>query len=98
LIVMENFFTYNAIAYHEIGLYFAMTFPTDSPILQQEAPFDGMEHFFGTTPLRLIFEWTPLNHLSEKELKPASLNRALLELQNLSYPLHLIEDDSGLSR
>lgn len=101
--IVENFFRYRDVAYHEIGFYFAMQFPPDSPLNRLDQPFDGVEVYFAPHPgeLRLIFEWVPLTSLGQVDLKPAFLQQALPELDDPGSSTairHLVIDEFGFSR
>ncbi len=73
--VVENFFTFRGRPRHELGLYFLVTFPPDSPIYRQVGPFDGEEE-----GVRLIFEWQPLDALAGFRLYPTFLRSRLRSL------------------
>jgi ADP-ribose pyrophosphatase YjhB (NUDIX family) len=45
--VLENFFEYEGIAHHEVGLYFLMTLLRDSYVYQQSEPFMGKKSTSG---------------------------------------------------
>ncbi|MBC8170080.1 MAG: NUDIX hydrolase [Anaerolineae bacterium] len=90
--VVENFFPYSGKDYHEIGLYFQMQLPPDSPLLLTQM-FDGIELYFNNQPaFRLIFEWTPLNTLAGKIMKPAFLSHELPQVESLNHTRHIIHD------
>lgn len=82
--VVENFFTYDGKAYHELGFYFLMTLPPDSPIRAATAPFVRED---GTT--QLIFQWHPIEVLERMRLFPAFLRRALRALPQATT--HVVE-------
>lgn len=95
LYVVENFFTYDGNAYHEIGLYLQMQLPPDSPLLTTKT-FDGVELYFNNLPaFRLIFEWIPLADLATKVIKPAFLHHELTQIETLSFPRHIIHHDQA---
>jgi ADP-ribose pyrophosphatase YjhB (NUDIX family) len=52
--VVENFFTYGDRSFHELGLYFLVTFPPGALPDPDDGPFTGVEG-----PLRLTFRWFP---------------------------------------
>ncbi len=72
--VNENFFGDRGIRNHELGLYFLMSIPVDSPILKMES-FPGQE---GET--HLIFQWFPLDVLDRLPLYPTFLRERLRSL------------------
>ncbi|MGH2517731.1 MAG: NUDIX hydrolase [Ktedonobacterales bacterium] len=52
LLVVENFFTLDGLPHHELGLYYQMVLPTDSPLLDIESEHRGDE-----VGLSLVFRW-----------------------------------------
>jgi 8-oxo-dGTP pyrophosphatase MutT (NUDIX family) len=54
LFIAEIFFGEEPLC-HELGLYFAMDFPTDPWVYKQVDPFPGYE-----PSIRLIYQWVPL--------------------------------------
>lgn len=71
--VAENFFTYNAKKYHELGFYYEVE------------PLDGASHFregpfFGPEGERLTYQWVPLREIGHVELYPEFLRAGLKEL------------------
>lgn len=71
--VVENFFDYAGLSYHELGLYFLIRFPAGSPVLT-ECPLESWD---GGT--RLEFRWHPLEtaFLSKLPLLPSFLASSL---------------------
>jgi ADP-ribose pyrophosphatase YjhB (NUDIX family) len=78
--VMENFFKASMSElpgearerfYHEIGMYYLMTLPSNAGILKSEeySSMDGRA--------RLIFRWVPLSELDNIDLRPTFLRKAL---------------------
>ncbi len=88
--VAENFFRYQGIQYHELGLYFLMTLPLDSFALSTENAFYGAEG-----ELHLVFQWFSLDLLDTLPLYPTFLRN---RLRKLSAEIEHIEhhDDSYL--
>lgn len=86
--VVENFFEYEGVKYHELALYFLIHFRPGSAPLHSEA-FDGVE---GDVPLR--FRWFPVRHdaLVALPLMPPFLPRALIELPR--SPVHIVDRDA----
>ncbi|MBN1660707.1 MAG: NUDIX hydrolase [Anaerolineae bacterium] len=87
--VVENFFEYDGRSYHELALYFLMTFPPDSDVLARRQPFGGDEG-----GLYLIFQWFDLDRLGEIELYPDFLKTALGSLP--ASPVHVVHHDGTL--
>lgn len=73
--VTESFFEYNKQTFHELGFYYRITLPTDSPLLSTENPFLGDE-----SGIPLIYCWFPLDALEPLELYPAFLKTGLQRL------------------
>lgn len=84
--VIENFFLYNGIRHHELGLYFHTQLPPDSPLLRQET-FDGDEQ-----GLRLIFRWFALRELADITLYPEFLKIGLRRLPDA--PCHVVVQET----
>jgi ADP-ribose pyrophosphatase YjhB (NUDIX family) len=82
--VVENFFTYDGKAYHELGFYFLITLPPGSPILAAPAPFVRE-----ADDTQLTFQWHPVDALETTRLYPAFLRRALHALPD--HPAHIVE-------
>ena len=83
--VVENFFGYQGLSNHELGLYFHMTLPEGSGPRIQET-FGGREE-----RLRLIFRWFPLEEASEAPLYPSFLRSSLRALPETT--LHVVHTD-----
>lgn len=85
--VVENFFEYEGVHYHELALYFLIHFRPESAPLSAEA-FDGAE---GTVTLR--FRWFPIRRdaLDALPLMPPFLPGALIELPR--SPVHVVDRD-----
>jgi ADP-ribose pyrophosphatase YjhB (NUDIX family) len=84
--VVENFFIYDNKTYHELGFYFLMTLPADSPLRAARAPF--VREDAGT---QLIFEWHDLAALEGMRVFPAFLRGALQTLPD--SPRHVVQYD-----
>ena len=84
--ITENFFVYEKIPYHEIGLFFLLSLPEDSAILYRHEPFQGMD---GDNYLQ--FKWHPLDELSDIVLYPVFLKQTLRSLPQV--PVHIIHHD-----
>jgi len=70
--VAENFFSYAGKPHHEVGLYFAATADSSSPLATSEGPYLGIE---GDRPLR--FAWFDRSTLHSIDLRPRFLIEAL---------------------
>ena len=82
--VAENFFEDRGRAYHEIALYFLVSFPAGAAPYQHSEPFYGDEE--GT---RLIFGWFPLDRLEAMPLYPTFLRTRLRALPPaIEYIVH----------
>lgn len=88
--VVENFFDHDGRAYHELGLYFAMTLPPDAGLRARTGPFDGDEAF-REGGIALVFQWQPLDALDRLALYPAFLRRALRALP--ATTAHIVHRD-----
>jgi 8-oxo-dGTP pyrophosphatase MutT (NUDIX family) len=85
--VVENFFTLAGTKFHELGLYYLMSFPKGSPFLDVHAAFDCDEPH-----VRLIFQWFPLTALGGIPLHPSFLRTALQDIPTGIQ--HIVQDDS----
>lgn len=81
----ENFFEYEARSHHEIGFYFLMHLPPDSPLRDQPS-FLGHE---GDRPV--YFEWHPLDTLENVVLYPTFLRTGLKSIP--THIVHIIHAD-----
>lgn len=84
--VVENLFTFEGEAFHEIGFYFMMRLPDGFAARHRGSAFTGYE---GDVPLR--FRWFALEDLATMRLLPALLAEALTRLPE--SPLHVIQRD-----
>jgi 8-oxo-dGTP pyrophosphatase MutT (NUDIX family) len=84
--VAENFFTYGPRQHHEIGFYFLMQLPVDSP-LRDQPTFLGHE---GDWPI--TFEWHPIATLENLVLYPTFLRTGLKDLPTATT--HIVHIDS----
>jgi 8-oxo-dGTP pyrophosphatase MutT (NUDIX family) len=75
--VVENFFDHTGKSFHELGLYFWMTFPPDSPVWARGETFEGQELFPDGRRLPLFFQWFPLAHLATLTVVPSFLAAGL---------------------
>lgn len=84
--VVENFFTYCDVPYHELAFYYEMEFDSSAYIYHTNEPFVRDE--FG---VNLIFQWHTFAELAQIELYPAFLKD---RLQNLPLALeHVVHRD-----
>ena len=84
--VAENFFEYGLRQLHEIGFYFLMHLPTNSP-LRDQPTFFGHE---GDWPI--YFEWHPIATLENLVLYPTFLQTGLKNLP--ASTVHIVHRDS----
>ncbi|HTI15304.1 MAG TPA: NUDIX hydrolase [Dictyobacter sp.] len=88
LYIVENFFVHTTV-HHELGMYFLMALPTDSYLLQTPGPYVRDDE----NGLPMIFEWLPIDHLSQLAVRPAFLRNSL---QSLSIQTtHIVQMDSS---
>lgn len=83
--VVENFFEYNQLAYHELALYYLIRFPAQSPLYRLD-PVTGLED---GNPL--YFRWFPLLAVEQLEVYPSFLRQGLRALP--AQITHLIHYD-----
>ncbi|MCH1624303.1 NUDIX hydrolase [Ferdinandcohnia quinoae] len=79
--ITENFFEYNHIPFHEIGLYYRISSEDNNPFYRNES-------FFGLEGDRLIYEWFPINELEKIGLYPEFLKTSMKDIP--TSPKHLI--------
>ena len=84
--VAENFYQYEPRSFHEIGFYFLMHLPIDSPLREQPS-FLGRE---GDMPV--YFEWYPVASLENLALYPTFLRTGLKSIP--TNTVHIIHTDS----
>lgn len=84
--LVENFFQYRGLDYHELGLYFLMRVPAGWPLRTAQGPFLGDEH-----GVRLFFQWFPLEALPAMRVYPSFLARGLQDLP--ACPQHVVHTD-----
>jgi ADP-ribose pyrophosphatase YjhB (NUDIX family) len=78
--VVENFFNLHKKEWHEIGLYYLVTLPENSPLCKSEE-FTGIEtgseeFSYGENEIELICKWHHLDDLDGINLKPSFLPSA----------------------
>jgi len=74
--VVENFFTFESLRFHELGLYYLVDLPVDSPYLKKENAYMGQE----ADAAPLFFRWFPLDDLEGVKLVPSYLQSSLRRL------------------
>ncbi|HNS01047.1 MAG TPA: NUDIX hydrolase [Anaerolineae bacterium] len=84
--LVENFFQYRGLDFHELGLYFLMHVPADWPRRLEKGPFLGYEQ-----GVRLVFQWFPLEELPTMRVNPSFLARGLQQLP--AGPQHVVHVD-----
>jgi 8-oxo-dGTP pyrophosphatase MutT (NUDIX family) len=78
--VVENFFTYENVPSHELGIYYLVMPGATSPYLAKDRTFDGIEDdlpLHEGERMRLIFQWFPLDALADLPLYPTFLRERL---------------------
>jgi 8-oxo-dGTP pyrophosphatase MutT (NUDIX family) len=84
--VAENFFPHAGRHYHELGMYFEVTLPGDSPLLSGAGPYFGAE-----SGAVLRFQWFAPEELERLDVRPAFLTRALASPSPV--PMHFVVRD-----
>ena len=82
----ENFFQYGLHQFHEIGFYFLMHLPQDSP-LRDQTSFVGHEG-----DMVVHFEWMPVADLENIDLYPTFLRTGLKSIPD--HIVHIVHTDS----
>ena len=81
----ENFFHYGSRSHHEIGFYYLMHLPADSP-LRDTTVFLGHEG-----AMSVHFEWFPVDALEDVPLFPSFLRTGLKVLPE--HTVHIVHID-----
>ena len=82
--VTENFFEYLQKNYYELGLYFLVSLPDDSPLHKLVEPFTKVEE-----GLVLTFQWFKLDELEGLTIFPSFLALALTALpETIQHIVH----------
>jgi ADP-ribose pyrophosphatase YjhB (NUDIX family) len=84
--LIENFFTFDGTAFHEIGLYFVASLPKDANGLRA-AEFKRTDEV-GTD---LIFRWIALKELERETIHPTFLIKGLRDLPAVTE--HIVHRD-----
>lgn len=83
--VVENFFTLESRCIHELGLYYVVDLPRNSPYLDKTREYAGRE--IDSAPL--IFRWFPLESLPSVKLMPSFLRTSLAHLpDSVEHVIH----------
>jgi ADP-ribose pyrophosphatase YjhB (NUDIX family) len=83
--VVENFFTFESRRFHELGLYYVVDLPPNSPYLYKTREYAGLE--IDVAPL--IFQWFPLEMLPNVKLMPSFLRTSLTRLpRSIEHVIH----------
>ena len=88
--VVENFYVNddNGKSYHEIGFYFLMSLPEESPLLRQNEFVTQDEGYVFT------FKWHPTNVLPDINLVPTFLRTTLQNIPETT--VHIVHTDKPL--
>lgn len=73
--VVENFFDYDHVRFHELSFFYLVNIENNSIILDKQREHLGIEK-----NVKLLFRWFPLNELEVLPLYPAFLRSALRQL------------------
>jgi len=92
--VVENFFTDEGTAHHELGMYYLARLDEPSAYLAKDRDYFGIEKDLSlqNTPIKLLFRWFPLSELAQARLYPAFLRTQLTDLP--AFPEHLVHVDT----
>jgi len=85
--VVENFFRYENLSYHEVALYYLLAFPDHSMPMTTNSRFQGLEH-----DVSIEFQWFKLSELNRLQLYPCFLAQALKSLP--ANPVHIVHSDA----
>lgn len=84
--VMENLFTYEGKAFHELGYYYQIVLPESVPPPHAQPVFTGQEG-----AQELTFRWFPVEDLTSLRLFPTYFRHALRELP--TSLVHVVHHD-----
>jgi 8-oxo-dGTP pyrophosphatase MutT (NUDIX family) len=85
--VVENFFEHGGKIFHELGLYFLMIFPDDSPVIDTSKTFSVQEGHH-----EYVFQWRSLDDLIAVPVYPSFLQTALQALPDGTEHIVHIDD------
>jgi ADP-ribose pyrophosphatase YjhB (NUDIX family) len=88
--VVENFFALAGRRHHELGFYYLVALPPDIAKLNLSEQFFGYEE----GGPRLIFQWFPINTLSEIRLYPSFLQTGLGSIPGSIS--HIVQNDPDI--
>ena len=74
--IVENFFIFDGVPCHELGLYHLVGLPDEPSLLDKSATLEGR----GEGPLRLFFRWFPLAATPDLRIYPTFLRTALRQI------------------
>lgn len=83
--VVENFFEHDGLAFHEVALYYLMSFPPGCPLYSKPV-FEG-----DGEGIRLIFQWHLVDRLESVRLFPTFLRTALKSIPD--GVVHVVHTD-----
>jgi ADP-ribose pyrophosphatase YjhB (NUDIX family) len=86
--VVENFFVYDGKSYHELALYFLMTF-SEKSYVRELTEFPGKDN-----NIRLTFKWHQLDGLGSIAFYPSFLRTALKRIPDATE--HIVHTDGKL--
>ena len=84
--VVENFFEYDHVPYHELSFFYLVDIDNESSILDKQKEHPGIEK-----NVNLVFRWFPLKELEVLPLYPTFLRSALRQLP--SAVQHIVHYD-----
>jgi len=74
LYLVENFFTHQGMRIHELGFYYLASLSPNARLLDKTKPHTGVEDH-----PKLEFVWFDLSHLGQTDVRPAFLQKSLVE-------------------
>jgi 8-oxo-dGTP pyrophosphatase MutT (NUDIX family) len=89
--LVENFFEYQEISWHEMGMYFLASLPDGSPLLAGEGP---LHTGYEDNGAKLVFQWHELSSLPGLTLYPSFLRGRLGSLPAATE--HIVQRDGKL--
>lgn len=89
-LVVENFFTHDGVAFHEIGLYLRAQPLKRSMLASAPGPYRGVE---GGRPL--VFAWFAKHEIAGLNLRPGLLRNALAQRGRSGEVTHIVQRESS---